>query len=373
MRWRARLDTNMPDICIIGGGPAGLSAAIAMRLAGQSVVVLDSNRPPIDKACGEGLLPDTLDALESMGVQFPAREGFAFRGVRFVNGRDQVSADFPDRSALGLRRTILHRVLVERATELNVDLRWGQKKVRYSNGLVSVESESIHPLLTIGADGQSSSVRRAAGLDGNARYRFRYGFRRHYAVAPWSPYMELHWSRTCQLYITPISKAEIGIAVLTDDSRLRIDDALRLFPHVAVRLAGEPSSSPEAGSLTSMRALRRMSHQNLALVGDASGSVDAITGEGIGLAVRQASALARLWQTGRLAEYNRTHRQISRRPTRMAELLLLLARFDTVRDLSIRGLRRYPSIFQRALALHIGDHPFRARVLNSPAAQMPDL
>ena len=57
-----------PDICVIGGGPAGLTASIAFRLAGYSVVLLDANTPPIDKACGEGLMPDTLAALDAIGI-----------------------------------------------------------------------------------------------------------------------------------------------------------------------------------------------------------------------------------------------------------------------------------------------------------------
>ena len=48
------------DALIAGGGPAGLAAAIALRQKGLDVLVADALWPPIDKACGEGLMPDAL-------------------------------------------------------------------------------------------------------------------------------------------------------------------------------------------------------------------------------------------------------------------------------------------------------------------------
>ena len=57
---------NSTDVFVIGGGPAGLAAAIAARQRGFDVLVADGAEPPIDKACGEGLLPDGLAALERL-------------------------------------------------------------------------------------------------------------------------------------------------------------------------------------------------------------------------------------------------------------------------------------------------------------------
>src|SRR5215469_8902261 len=61
------------DVLVIGGRPAGLAAAIAARKKGLRVTVADSAHPPIDKACGEGLLPDTVDALGDLGIDAQAR------------------------------------------------------------------------------------------------------------------------------------------------------------------------------------------------------------------------------------------------------------------------------------------------------------
>ena len=63
------------DVFVIGGGPAGLAAAIAARHRGFRVVVADGVKPPIDKACGEVLMPDAITALDRLGVAIPAAEG----------------------------------------------------------------------------------------------------------------------------------------------------------------------------------------------------------------------------------------------------------------------------------------------------------
>ena len=82
-------------VFVIGGGPAGLAAAIAARQKGFRVTVADYTRPPIDKACGEGLMPDAVAALSRLGIQIGLDKAYPFRGIRFVEGRTAVEAEFP--------------------------------------------------------------------------------------------------------------------------------------------------------------------------------------------------------------------------------------------------------------------------------------
>ncbi len=345
---------QQPDVCIVGGGPAGLAAAIALRLTGVSVLLLEANTPSIDKACGEGLMPDTLRGLQEMGVELGRHGGVPFRGVTFVRGRLRAEADFQGGKAIGIRRTVLHDVLVRRAEELGVDLRWGLKGVKVMGEGVRAGSLSWKPRLLVGCDGQNSRVRAAAGLDASTRYARRYGFRRHYMVKPWTPHVEVHWGKRCQVYVTPVSTGEVGVALLTSDPRHRLEDAIRSLPELEARLGCASVSSREMGATTVMRRLKRVSSATVALVGDASGSVDAITGEGIGLAVRQALALAKAFQAGRLEDYERDHRTIRRRPALMADLMLLLSRNERLQELVIGGFARYPKAFQKLLAFHVG-------------------
>ncbi|MEU9007841.1 FAD-dependent monooxygenase, partial [Streptomyces sp. NPDC048551] len=73
----------MIDLLVAGGGPAGLATAIHGALAGLEVVVLEPRPTPIDKACGEGLMPGAVRRFEELGVPVP---GSAFRGIRYVDG-----------------------------------------------------------------------------------------------------------------------------------------------------------------------------------------------------------------------------------------------------------------------------------------------
>jgi len=99
---------NSTDVFVIGGGPAGLAAAIAARQRGLRVVVADGARPPIDKACGEALMPDAITALEGLGVTIPAAEACRLRGVRFLGSGLSAEAAFPGSDpGLSIRRTAL--------------------------------------------------------------------------------------------------------------------------------------------------------------------------------------------------------------------------------------------------------------------------
>jgi flavin-dependent dehydrogenase len=357
--------TTRTDVYVIGGGPAGLAAAIALRMQRFTVTLTDCAVPPIDKTCGEGLLPDSVAALDELGISIPSGVGFRFKGVRFTDGESSVLADFPNGTGIGLRRTALHNLLVERAQELRVSLLWGVKRT-----LMGEAGAWMKPQLAVGADGQNSRIRRDAGLDQRNSEVRRFGFRRHYRLRPWSAYMELHWGKRCQLYITPVSENEISVALLSSDPKLRLDQALMEFPEIRNRLAPAELSSVQTGALTVSRKLSRVCRPGLALIGDASGSVDAITGEGIGLSFRQAVALARAFKGGNLSSYERAHQALSRRPRFMGALLLRLGKHERLRRRILAYLARHPDIFARLLAIHVGEYPSpRIRRLASPIPQ----
>src|ERR1700722_15083296 len=105
------------DVLIIGGGPAGLATAIAARGYGPRVALVDHRSPPIDKACGEGLLPEAVTAMGSLGIELDSARVHPFAGLRFSDRNLSVRANFPRGKAYGMRRTDLHNILVNRATE----------------------------------------------------------------------------------------------------------------------------------------------------------------------------------------------------------------------------------------------------------------
>jgi menaquinone-9 beta-reductase len=342
------------DVLIVGGGPAGLVAAIAARRKGFRVISADPSRPPHDKACGEGLMPAALAVAHRLGIELAVGAGFPFRGIRFIGPRDCVEANFPEGTGLAIRRTALHTLLADQAAQSGVELLWGCAVSGFDGDSVQIGPRRIRASWIVGADGARSSVRRWAGLDQFVRDKTRFGFRRHYAMEPWTPYVEIHWGDGCQFYITPVSPREIGVALLSRDSHLRVQDALPRFPELQRRLASAQATSRERGACSSARRLKRVTNGRVALVGDASGSVDAITGDGITLAFQQAEALAGALETGDLSLYEAEHRRIAFRPAYMGELLLTLDRCPRLRARALRALASRPALFADLLALHTG-------------------
>jgi len=339
-------------VFIVGGGPAGLAAAIAARQKGFRVTVADYARPPIDKACGEGLMPDAVAALSRLGVRIGLDKAYPFEGIRFVEGRTVVAADFPYGIGLGIRRTVLHNLLVQRASDLGVSMQWG---TRVDNScLRAVHSGDSETRWIIGADGQDSHLRRSAGLDEPGYQRLRFGFRRHFQIKPWTSHVEVHWDTNSQMTITPVGPTEVCIALLTSDARLRLQEAMSRFPEIEKRLKGVPATTSERGAISVLRTLKAVCCGPVALVGDASGSVDAITGDGLCLAFRQAAFLAEALATNDRGLYERAHRRVTRLPVLMSRLMLFMSSHAWFRQRVLRALARQPRVFSKLLAIHVG-------------------
>lgn len=341
------------DVFVAGGGPAGLAAAIAARRRGFRVALADPSHPPIDKACGEGLLPDGVAALEELGVSLGSADAVPFRGIRFLESPLSAEACFPSRNAVGVRRTALHRAMVQCAEQAGVQLKWGTAVTAIGpHGVRLGAGTTIRCRWIIGADGETSRVRGWAGIDSPAPPLRRFGFRRHYRVEPWTDFMELYWGDIFQIYVTPIAPGEICVALLSGDPHFRLEDALARLPDLAARLRRAVPVTAERGAISASRRLAAVWRGQVALVGDASGSVDAITGQGLRLAFRQALALGAALEARDLERYAVEHRRLARRAELMASFLLLAGRRRGIRERAMRALAAHPRLFARLVAAH---------------------
>jgi flavin-dependent dehydrogenase len=349
---------NSTDVFVVGGGPAGLAAAIAARQRGLRVVVADGGHPLIDKACGEGLMPDGLAALQRLGIQLSLADAHPFRGIRFVSSSSSADALFPNQQCgLAVRRTVLHRVMIERAAQVGAELLWNAPVSGVSSEEVYVGNSVIRARWIVGADGSNSRVRRWAGLDYCSRPRLRYAFRRHYRIAPWTDHMEVHWGHCCQGYATAVGPNQVCVVLASHDPKLRLQDGLPELPRLAERLQGAEPVTAERGAITGNRRFRQVWKDNIALLGDAAGTVDAITGDGLQLAFSQAIALAECLQSGSLAPYQAEHQRLFQRPFLMARLMLMLDGRPGLQHRAVQAFRKHPEIFRRLLALHVGALP----------------
>jgi flavin-dependent dehydrogenase len=362
------------DVFVIGGGPAGLATAIAARRRGLSVLLADGAVPPIDKPCGEGLMPDAVEALRQLGVTIPEGEAYPFRGIRFVSDGAKAEAAFPRGTAYGIRRTDLHRVMLDHAAACGVRMLWQAAVTGLHPEGALVAGELVRARWVVGADGASSRVRSWAKLDqheldGSKKKNLRFAFRRHYRVALWTDFMELHWGRHCQVYVTPVGREEICVALISSSPkmRLRLEGALGEFPELCERLENAELASSERGAITVTRRLRRVYRGQTALVGDASGGVDAITGEGLCLTFRQAALLGDCLASGDLARYQKGHRMTIRRPALMARMMLFMARHDHLRQRTMQVFQSNPRSFAGMLAMHVGEGAARDHISNGIA------
>ncbi|AYG78697.1 Menaquinone reductase [Streptomyces hundungensis] len=334
------------DLLIAGGGPAGLATALYAARAGLDVVVAEPRPAPVDKACGEGLMPGAVRALDALGLKVP---GLPITGIRYVQGRLRAQAEFRQGPGLGARRTGLHGALHQAVVDAGVPvlpLRIGE--VEQDGMSVAVPGTGLRAKWLVAADGLHSPLRRSLDLNVKSAAAPRYGLRRHYAVAPWSSYVEVHWGPQGEAYVTPLGPQLVGVALLTS-RRAPYAAQLAAFPELTARL-------PESAAVTSVRGagpLRQRSrtrcHGRVLLVGDAAGYVDALTGEGVSLALGAAEALVRNVHRGTPGRYEDDWSRVTRRHRLLTELLVRTRHHATLAPLIVPAATRLPRVFAAAV------------------------
>lgn len=312
------------DVVIAGAGPAGSHLAIRIARAGFSVALLDRRTFPRAKPCGEFMSPECIPLLEDVGLG----SAVAAHGVRRIGGlrlhgfgrsAEGRFATFGGMAAshdhgYALRREVLDTLSLDRARATpGVTVYEGHGVtglVRDAAGRV-FGVEAVDPgrnpvtftaRFTVGADGVRSRVAHCLGVTRPLLWLDKFALVARFDGVPDTNVADVAFFERGYLAGAPVDGGEYTLNLVVDRAslpkggRAALEDLffsrVGAAPVFASRLARERTTGPLIGCGPLAARTTRQVFDGAALVGDACGYVDPVTGEGLYFAMRGAELLA---------------------------------------------------------------------------------
>lgn len=369
---------------VVGGGLAGSATALHLARLGCDVVLLERGTFPREKVCGEGLMPHGVRSLEQLGLLdgVMATAPQPFRGIGYHVGNTRAEGFFPHgREGLGIRRSKVDEVLHHAClASPRIDVQTGVRvrDIHLERDGVRLETSGgpVAGQVVVGADGLQSLVRRKAGLIRKHRGRARYGVRLHMKMADASAQsdcVEVFLGKSLEWYITPTGPGECNVAMLCGKAVTKrfggnlhasFMEMAMAEPRLARWMAGASPLTETRLCGPLRQEVSSAATERVLLVGDAAGFVDAITGEGMSIALTEARLAAELLaqpsiiadpSRRALRRYDIQRRRATRSLVWFTRLVLLGLRNPALAGYGIRNLARHPEAFSRLLGINTGD------------------
>jgi menaquinone-9 beta-reductase len=387
------------DVIIAGAGVAGSTAALLLGQEGYRVLLLDRATFPRHKTCGEGIMPEGVDILASLGLMPDLRAaGSALAdGLRFRSQDGTwAQAAFPPVAgrpscSLVIRRYELDYLLLQRAAALpNVTVREGftVSEALYEDGTVQgvvgrptgrlAAPETLRAPLTLAADGMHSKFHNRYGIVKTVLPRQRWGIAGHLAgVDGMEPYIEVFFQEGNEIYVAPLAGDLVLVAILVEKSGMGpfqgdLPGAYHRFLQAAPGLAGRIGHSevllPVAARGPLGFTVDPVYRPGLLLLGDSAGFLDPITGEGMTLALKSVQAavpiVRRALESGdvseaALAPYAAERQRITHDVYKLTQLMLDITRYPALANRAVRRLARDTALFQKLLGIVTGTSRYR--------------
>ncbi len=319
------------DVIIVGGGPAGCSAAVFSARMGQKVLLVDKEIFPRDKICGDGISANAIASMERMGVmdaidndspwQVDSLVITSPKGV-VMNGRIVRADGFRD-YGYAMPRKRLDNFLFSHAKEQRgvtalegfrvTDLLYERNRIAGIRGKANGESREFTGRYIVAADGAHSIIARRLGLINNIQKHRAFAARAYFEnVEEIGSAIELHYEETILpgygwIFPTGEGKANVGIGLFNRfieikgvnqmfERFIKNNDFAKRKLKNAKMVEGSFKGWPiPFGSFPGPR-----THKNVLLTGDAASFVDNMTGEGIYYALRSGEYAAQAIGEGAL-------------------------------------------------------------------------
>lgn len=316
---------SSPGILVVGGGPAGTSAALWLARAGHEVTLVEAKEYPRDKTCGDGLTPRAILQLQEMGFDFDTPAFHRIDGLRSYAGDDLVMelewprhSRFPDWGGV-IRRRDLDEQVARLAEKEGVAVRekTTATPVLEDGRLVGVdlasggETERVTPLVTVIADGSQNRFGRDLGATRRKDYPLGLAARGYFA-SPRSTdrflesQLDLRDSSGATMpgygWVFPLGdgSVNVGVGLLSTFSRWKhVNTTHMMNDYVATapaywELSEEAKlSKPMGGKLIMSYSRGPLVGANWVTVGDAAGAINPWNGEGISYGYETGRVAAR--------------------------------------------------------------------------------
>lgn len=338
------------DAVVVGGSVAGSAAAIELARRGLRVALYEKQRFPRPKACGEGLLPQGVEALRALGLEFPAPR---VRGLRFVAPSGvSAEADFPSGHGLVVRRERFDEFLFRAAAATpGVDAfegrAWDGEEARW----------------VIGADGLRSQFHRRPEFPAAPPSLRRVGFSTHaVGLEVDRERVEVILHEAGEIYLAPSDGGEALVACLFRQDALPpgedlVVETLLSLDVLRGRIRGLRLTSPVLACAPLGLRVGAVAAGNILLVGDAAGAPDPITGEGMSRALLCARAAAEAVERNDPLSYQAAHRRISAGADWLGRWLLRATRYTAIANRVVGSLSARPELFTKLLEISTGRRP----------------